>query len=102
MHLVEVLLPLSDNDGAPYPKAAFDAVRAELTQRFGGVTAFTRSPAVGLWADDAGAVRRDDVIVLEVMTDALEREWWTEYRRELERRFAQQQLVIRAIGCERL
>ena len=102
MHLVEILLPLFGNAGKAWPRPAFDAVRAELTERYGGVTAFTRSPAVGLWADDAGQVRRDDVIVLEVMVEALDRAWWGAYRRELERRFRQQEIVVRASGCERL
>jgi hypothetical protein len=102
VQLVEILLPVYDNAGAAWPKAAFDAVRDQLTERFGGVTAFTRSPAVGLWADDAGRVRRDDVIVVEVMTDQLDREWWAGYRHELEERFRQQEIVVRAVGCERL
>ena len=102
MQLVEILLPLYDDRGRQWPQSAFDTVRTELTERFGGVTAFTRSPAVGLWEDPAGRVRRDDVIVLEVMADELDRAWWTRYRRELEARFHQQELVVRAVGCERL
>ncbi len=49
MHLVQILLPLYDNAGAPLPRALYDRVREELSRRFGGLTAFTRSPAEGLW-----------------------------------------------------
>lgn len=47
MHLIQLFLPLYDNDGQAFAKPLFDTVRGELTERFGGVTAFVRSPAVG-------------------------------------------------------
>lgn len=95
MHLVQILLPLYDNDGAALPREAFHAVRDELTRRFGGLTAYTRAPAEGVWAE-AGATTRDDIVVYEVMTDALDRDWWRDYRGALERRFRQQAIVVRA------
>src|SRR5690606_21453973 len=52
MHLVQLFLPLYDAGGRRFPRALFDAVRAELTEHFGGVTAFSRAPATGLWEDD--------------------------------------------------
>jgi hypothetical protein len=36
------------------------------------------------------------------MTDTLDRAWWSEYRRGLERRFAQHELIIRSQEVERL
>ena len=45
MHLVQFLLPLQDPDGRPFPHAAYARVRDELTDRFGGATAFLQSPA---------------------------------------------------------
>ena len=80
----------------------FDAVRAELADRHGGVTAYLRSPAVGLWEDDEGECVRDDVLLFEVMVDAIDRSWWFDYRRELERRFAQDEILLRASSVERL
>lgn len=74
VHLVQFLLPLEDNDGKPIPKKLFDRVRLELTDRFGGVTAFVQSPAVGLWRD-GGEVQRDRMILFEVMVKQLNREW---------------------------
>ena len=102
MHLIELFLPTFDNAGKPVPKAEFDRVRHELTTRFGGVTAFLRSPAIGLWADDSGEVRRDDLAIFEVMADSLDRDWWRGYREQLERRFRQEEIVMRASGFERL
>lgn len=101
-YLIQLLLPLYDNAGSAFPIAHYAAVRDELTDRFGGLTAYNRSPAQGLWQEPAGAPRRDDIIVYEVMTPALDRTWWAEYRRTLERRFAQQELVVRSQEVERL
>ena len=47
MQLLQLFLPIYDREGRPFPKAMFDAVRAELAERHGGVTAYLRSPAVG-------------------------------------------------------
>jgi hypothetical protein len=102
MFLVEFFLPTFDNDGTHFSKEEFTRVRHELTERFGGVTAFMQSPATGLWADETGAVRRDDLVTFEVMTETLDRDWWRDYREQLAGRFRQQEVVMRASSFERL
>ena len=102
MQLLQLFLPVYDASRRPFPKAMFDAVRAELADRHGGVTAYLRSPAVGLWEDDEGECVRDDVLLFEVMVDAIDRSWWFDYRRELERRFAQDEILLRASSVDRL
>jgi hypothetical protein len=99
--LVQLLLPLRDNRGEPFPRAAFDAVMQELTDRFGGVTGYLRSPAAGLWAD-GDAVDRDQMVMLEVMCEAAEPEWWRGFRESLERRFRQERIMVRAIAVDPL
>src|SRR6185436_14131610 len=49
MHLVQLLLPLMDQDGKPFPRSQYRKIREVLTERFGGLTAYTRAPAEGLW-----------------------------------------------------
>ena len=102
MHLVQLLLPLFTADGTRVVDAAFAGVRRELTERFGGVTAYMRAPAVGLWTDESGQVARDEVVMVEVVVDALDRDWWTSYRESLERRFGQQEIHLRAMRIEAL
>jgi len=102
MHFVQILLPVRDNEGHAFGHEAFARVREELTERFGGVTAHLRSPAEGAWRDPGGGVDRDDVVILEVMADGLERGWWSQYRAELEERFRQDEVVVRATEMERL
>jgi len=96
LFLVQLLLPLYDNAGAAIDGARFREVREELTARFGGLTAYSRAPAVGLWKEEEGRTERDDIVVYEVMVRDLDAQWWGEYRRTLERRFAQETLVVRA------
>ncbi|HEU0099766.1 MAG TPA: hypothetical protein VFQ67_13460 [Allosphingosinicella sp.] len=102
MHLIEILLPLADNDGKPFADGLHSAVRDELVEHFGGVTAFTRNPAEGLWKEGDGDPSRDDIIIFEVMADWLDRGWWRGYRTELERRFRQDEIVVRAREVELL
>jgi hypothetical protein len=102
MHLIEILLPLSDNEGKPFAPELRTQVRDELVEHFGGVTAFTRSPAEGLWKAGEGGAERDDIVIFEVMADWLDRGWWRTYRAELERRFRQDEIVVRAREVELL
>ncbi len=101
MHLVQFLLPLRDNDGHPFGRAPFEKVREELTLRFGGVTAFVQSPAAGLWRQE-GEVARDELLLHEVMVERFDRAFWRRYRQELEERFGQQAVLMRAVPVEAL
>ena len=96
MHLVEIFLPIKGERSS-----AFAKVRDELTEHFGGVTAFTRAPAQGVWHQHGKNIR-DDIVVVEVMVETLDARWWTSYREELEQHFAQEQILIRATATERL
>ena len=102
LYLVQILLPLFDNDGHKLPQSEYQRVGAELTERFGGLTAFTRAPAEGVWKDDSARTTRDEIVVFEVMTAKLDRQWWRAYRHSLEQRFRQEVIVVRAQQIEQL
>jgi hypothetical protein len=95
MQLIQILLPLYDNAGNSFGEELFGKVRRELTERFGGLTAFTRAPAQGLWQDE-GETKHDEIVVFEVMVEELDAAWWRDYRKILEREFRQDTIVIRA------
>ena len=102
-HLVQIFLPLRDNDGQPFTGDVHGATRRELLHAFGGVTAYQRAPAQGLWKSDDGAVARDEVIIFEVLVEAaLDRAWWSAYREMLRLRFRQDALLVRALPAETL
>jgi hypothetical protein len=100
-HRIEIFLPLRRGDGRPVDKAEFDAIERELADRHGGATAYLQSPAEGLWAQD-GRREEDRIVVIEVMTDRLETDEWARLKADLERRFQQQEIVLRAVAIQRL
>ena len=102
IHLVQLLIPLRDNRGSSFPASHYAALREELATRFGGITAYTRAPAEGTWDADGRSRDTDDIVIYEVMVDRLDRDWWSAFRRSLEARFEQDELVIRAQQIERL
>jgi hypothetical protein len=102
MHLIQLLLPVYDNSGRRFPPAHHKAVKEELAQRFGGLTAYTQAPAEGLWSDNQGVQTRDDIIVYEVMTDVVDPDWWRAFRERLELQFEQREVVVRAHAVTKL
>jgi len=102
MHLVEIFLPLSDNHKQPFAPSVFRHVEEELLERFGGVTGHARAPAHGLWDEGDEPPKGDDLIILEVMTETLDRDFWRQFRARMEAEFRQEVILIRAARVEQL
>ena len=102
MYLIQLLLPIYDNSGQPFPASHHKAVKDELARHFGGMTAYTRAPAEGLWNDETGVQTRDDIIVYEVMVDTLDEAWWSAFREQLEVQFEQREVLVRAHSVTKL
>ncbi len=73
----------------------------ELSNRFGGLTAYSRAPAEGIWRE-GNTREKDDIVIVEVMADDLDPDWWRELRSRLERQLNQRELVVRAQAIEKL
>jgi hypothetical protein len=99
--LIQLLLPLHNNRKQKLPSAHFETVRQKLMDQFGGVTAFLRSPAMGLWKEAEG-VNRDEVVMFEVLADDLDEEWWRAYREKLEKEFQQDEILVWATNITKL
>ena len=93
MYLARFYLPLQDNDGTAFPAAMFKDIETELSQRFGGVTAHLEAPASGRWRD-GGETHSDEVVIFEVLSSTIDRDWWQRYRERLERDFRQKRILI--------
>lgn len=94
MKLIQLLVPLNDNNGKQYPVKMHEDIKDKLIKKHGGVTAFTQSPAEGVW--DSGQDRQiDQNILYEVMTDNFEKDWWTNFITELETRLHQEKIILR-------
>jgi hypothetical protein len=105
MVLIQILLPLYTNERQLFPDSFYEAIRETLTEQFGGVTAYQRSPALGHWKQTEAVTIRDDIVVFEVMAASLtadERAWWQAYREQLRIQFQQDKLIVRALPFELL
>lgn len=101
MVLIQLLLPTSSphsGDG----RTPFTKTHEELAARFTGLTAYTRSPAVGLWTSPEGHSEKDDVVMVEVVADRFDREWWGAFVETLRERFDQEAIHVRALPIEML
>ncbi len=94
-HLIQLLLPVADNQGRAFPDDVLESVKTTLVAKFGGVTAFGRAPAHGVWAGP-NRTQHDDVVIVEVMAGALDETWWSDFRKGLESKLGQQEIVVRA------
>jgi hypothetical protein len=101
MKLVQILLPVRDNHGRKFKPILYAKIHKQLVKRFGGLTAHTRSPARGSWNSE-GSTKRDDMIILEVMTKRFDRAWWKRFRTTLEKAFRQEEIVVRAHSITQL
>lgn len=96
MHLIQIFLPVRDNEGKAFPAENYLRIRQELMKEFHGLTTFTRAPAEGLWKDGNNAVAEDDIVIFEVMLKQIDEPWWKRYKQSLEQMFSQDEIVIRA------
>src|SRR5918993_5380913 len=96
MVLIQMLLPTRSPEGAAFADDLMRRTREELMERFGGLTAYTRAPATGVWASPEGHVEVDSVVMIEVLSENFEKAWWRAYADTLKGRFRQESIHIRA------
>ena len=101
MYLIELFLPLADNNNQAFESEYFEEVQQHLTEKFGGLTAFTRNPAEGLWKQGKSSkVHHDNIIIFEVFASTLDKPWWKRYKEELKTTFQQKDLIIKVVKIE--
>jgi len=100
MHLIQILLPLYDKEQNIFSGEVFSGIRNELTEKFGGITTYSRAPATGLWKENEEKTVKDAIIIYEVMAERVDRNWWQPYKENLKRTFQQDEIMIRAWETE--
>ena len=95
MYLIQILLPLTDENRAPFPAGHYTALAETLTKKFGGVTAYMPSKATGLWKEDQNTTVKDQIAVLEVMAEQLDVSEWKKIKDDLARTFRQEEILMR-------
>lgn len=101
MVLIQLLLPTNGPAGSD-TLGLLAETRRELAARFKGVTAYVRSPAKGLWTAPDGHTEADDVVMVEIVTETFDREWWRTYSTLLAQRFSQDTIHLRSLAVEML
>ena len=94
--LIQMLLPTRSPEGSAFPDDLLRRTREELVERFGGITAYTRAPATGVWTSPEGDVEVDSVVMIEVVSEDFEKVWWHSHAETLKKRFRQESIHIRA------
>lgn len=104
MVLIQLLLPttVSTEQSPDATTTALAETHRELAEAFEGLTAYVRSPATGVWTAPDGRTERDNVVMVEVVTDRFDRDWWRAYARTLAARFQQDTIHVRAFPIELL
>ena len=85
MQLIQIFLPLYDNNKQAFDRSLYDDLRAGLKEKFGGVTFYRSAP-----------------VITEVITSDLHKEWWQQFKQGLEQVFKQEEILIRSIVFEKL
>ncbi len=93
--LIQIYLPLTGEDGKAFPEKFYQNIKEELTEKFGGLTVYSRSPATGLWKENEDQTVSDKILIFEIMSFGLEQSFWTSYKTKLEKKFRQEEILIR-------
>lgn len=94
-----MLLPVDGHSAGGGEEPAV-RTRAELVERFGGITAYVQTPALGEWTASGGTRERDRVVMIEVVAAEFDRAWWRSYADTLSDRFRQDAIHVRAMRVE--
>ncbi len=92
---IEVFIPLYDKEGNRFSDHLYQSVSKQLIKNFGGITAYIRSPAVGIWENSDGMQIKDDHVIYEIMVSEIDHSYWKQFKKKLELQFAQKELIIR-------
>lgn len=92
--LVQLFVPLTDQHGQAFPEHYFGELSAELKERFGGVTIYSRSPAKGIWKTENEQTSQDELLIYEVLINKKETDFWLKLKTKLEKQLKQQEILI--------
>ena len=96
MQLIQLLLPLYNNRKELFAQEIFTGIQQGLTEKFGGITTYTRAPATGLWKETEDKTVKDAIVIYEVMAEEIDKNWWQSYKTKLEAIFNQEEILIRS------
>ncbi|PPK98941.1 hypothetical protein [Parapedobacter indicus] len=95
MKLVQVFVPLTDNDGNRFSESYFETLKSDLNEKFGGVTVYKQMPIEGFWKETEKKTEKDVLAIFEVLVDVMDTPYWKQLKVQLETNFRQKDLLIR-------
>ena len=100
MKLIELFIPLYDNEGEKFSDEHFENLKSELTDAFGGVTIYKKTS--GYWKEPERPVKKDEILIYEIMAEQIKKAYWQALKRRLLILFRQKDLVFRYSDIEML
>jgi hypothetical protein len=95
MYLIQILLPLYTSDKESVDPKCLLELRQELTETFGGITTYSRTPAHGLWKENDEKTVKDDLITFEILAESVDLSFWGQLKSRLELQLDQREILIR-------
>ncbi len=90
---LEFVLPENTSKGQPFPEKLFKELNDELLAKFGGLTVYKRTPALGFWRQAKTTISQN-VRVYELMLPELDETYWSTLKKTLENKFKQTEVLI--------
>lgn len=91
----ELLIPLADNEGRPFPWPKIERVGNTLMERFEGCRCQPLAPHLGLWRY-RGIVYREGLLLFTVDSPRADEslDWILAYKNRLKRQFSQVEIYL--------
>ena len=96
MYQIELYLPLYNNDKKAFPTSHYESVKQNLSDKFGGITMYSRTPVIGLWKESQESIVKDDLVIYEIISEKLDESFWQEYKFMLQSLFQQEAIIIKS------
>lgn len=95
MYLMQIFVPYGNSADGALREEPYMNLKQELTDRFGGVTVYSRAPVKGIWKPAPGQQEADDMIIYEVLLGKPDMSYWSSLKSRLEYIFQQQEILMR-------
>lgn len=100
--LIQLLVPLYDGEGKRYPARYYSQLQRKLTDKFGGLTIYSRNPAEGFWKEGKSQTVKEEMLVYEVMAVEADPDFWQKLKFTLVEQFDQEEIVITCCKISRI
>ncbi|MFD0941497.1 inorganic diphosphatase [Pedobacter boryungensis] len=91
---IELFIPVYNKKGKPFPKKYYTNLHQKLTDKFGGLTMYSRVPVIGFWKENTANTVKENIIVYEVLATEIDDKFWSKLKKWILKTFAQEEIII--------